>query len=302
MEREQYLSLDPLPEGLILEGLAKGQTAIDDLEEQIELLDEQKKAKKAEVERIHENWKEIHHARRDARPVFLLKDGRLTAERPEDPTLFEAPPPAPAAAQPALPLEPEIAPNPDTSPSVPANILEALNAYKNGRLPLDVRKAAAGVIVGHIAGAGALPPGYDKADVRKAAKAVLAAKHLGEAPEARPTPPPATEAPRRYATLLVEAVSTVTLLPLDTVEGLEVDQVLQAPTGELLRVKGVKPRRKEISVERGFRGTQASKLLASVTLAVIEEPSSSAPKPGKAPAAEPVAAAPAPAPIGAEDL
>lgn len=302
MDRAQYLSLDPLPEGVILEGLAKGQTQIDELEDAIELLDEQKKSKKAEVERIHENWKEVHHARRDSRPVFQLQDGRLTAEKPDDPTLFEQPPaPAPVAAQKELPLTPApIAANPDTSPMVPANILEALNTYKSGRQPLDVRKAAAGVIVGHLAGGGALPPGYDKAEVRSSAKAVLKAKDLGEAPEARPTPPPATSAPRPYVTLLVESVATVTLLAVDMVDGIAEDQVLEAPTGELLRVKAVKPRRKELSVERGFRGTKAQKLLAGITLAVVEGPAVPEPKVEKVPA--PATAAPAAAPVGADDL
>lgn len=299
MDREQYLSLDPLPEGLILEGLAKGQTAIDALEADIEVLDDQKKAKKAEVERIHENWKEVHHARRDAKPIFMLKSGKLTTERPDDPTLFE---PANTAAekpkQEQLPLEPDVAPNPDTSPMVPANILEALNTYKSGRQPLDVRKAAAGVIVGHLAGGGALPPGYEKAEVRSAAKAVLKAKELGEAPEARPTPPPATEAAKPYVTLLVECVSTVTLLPVDTVGGLEIDQVLRSASGELLRVKAIKPKRREISAERGFRGTKAAKLPAGGTLTVVEGPAPSTAQPEKAPAP----ASAAPAPVGADDL
>lgn len=121
-----YASEDPAPAEVLIEKVGEFQAAIDAKEGEIDDLKEQQHAAKKEQERIRERLAVIGRARRNGKPLFMLKGGELTEEAPETRRpagpLFDGAttpePPLPATPAPDAPVEePSMVPVADAPPA-----------------------------------------------------------------------------------------------------------------------------------------------------------------------------------------
>jgi hypothetical protein len=286
IERESYASFDPLDAGARVETMAGYQREIDATEGVIgDLADQLKKAKE-----LRETWVKkigvILHAHLNAKAVFLLKGGEVTDEQPPEPGLYDGvEKPKPSNESPPDRRPEETTSEPQRAADCPPEIVEAINTYKDGRKTQDERKNAAGRIIGHGAGGGSFPPSIDKEELMRMARRVLS-----EPIERKPAAAIAAEA-KTLPPLRVgkECAGTVNVIPLDTIEGLSEGMLLSCPSGEVLEIRGLKPRRKEIGVHRGAKGTTASVLKEGSLLRYLSGPEEAPLLPPSAPA--PTAAA-----------
>lgn len=260
MEREHYKSVEPLSEAQILDSLAENQRELDAVEADIDELKGKVKACNEKRDRVVATIGVALHARQNKQALYELSDGKLTIEKPEEPGLF----PPETTGKPTIVETPkDAAEKAETPPltgigdgsTVTAETFQALDTYRNGKRSQAERKAAAGVLLGALAGGANFPEGLDKTEIRKACKRILA-----ERDEATPTvTPPAAAGTVAVdptgARVLAECAKTVNLIPVDSVEAFEEGQMaLVAETGEVLEVLAIKPRRKELGVRRGVNG------------------------------------------------
>lgn len=88
MDRANYAKMEPLENDVILEALGELQEEWDDYEAAREEASDKAGAKKKARDTVSEKMHKVVRAHRDSRPVFLLRDGNLTDEKPDDPDLF----------------------------------------------------------------------------------------------------------------------------------------------------------------------------------------------------------------------
>lgn len=174
--------------------------------------------------------------------------------------------------------------DPEGDLHVSPEVLEDINLFKNGTKTPKERRDAAGRLLGALVGGAACPKGMD----RKAL--ITSAKKAMKEPDAQVS---TLRAPEGALALTVgfECAPTVNLVPMmEEVTGVELGDLFIAPTGEILEVAGIKPRRKTLSLKRGCKGSTASTLTSGATIRRLSSPAGASP-----------AAPAAPAPVAADD-